>query len=159
MTPGGEDYRFDWRRGGAAAGALLAVLMLLGLVYLVAASNQRRDDAMEMERRAYDVTLLTTSIDGSISRAEAGLGQFALDEDVKTSGNIYYSYWRLAGRQMEQLKSLVRSDPKQVQRVEELQRLYGELGAKFDQAARVITAKQGDTGIRYYYGAVREPAE
>ena len=159
MTPGGDDYRFDWRRGGAAAGALLAVLMLLGLVYLVAASNQQRDDALDMERRAYDVTLLTRSIDASISRAEAGLGQFALDEDVKTSGNIYYSYWRLAGRQMQQLKALVRSDPKQVQRVEELQALYRELGAKFDQAARVITAKQGDIGIRYYYGAVREPAE
>jgi len=159
MTPGGDEMRFDWRRGGAAVGALVAVLLLLGLVFLVAASNQERDRALAMERRAYDVTLLTRSIDASISRAEAGLGQFALDEDVKGSGNIYYSYWRLAGRQIQQLKELAGSNPRQRARIEELQRLYGELGTKFDQVARVVTAKRGDFGIKYYYAAVREPIE
>ena len=111
MTPGGNENRFDWRRGGAAVGAFVAVLLLLGMVYLVAASNQERDRALNMERHAYDVTLLTQSIGASVSRAEAALGQFALDENVKTSGNIYYTYWQLAGRQIEQLKTLVRSDP------------------------------------------------
>ena len=159
MTPGGDENRFDWRRGGAAAGAFVALLLLLGLVFLVASSNQERDRALAMERRAYDVTLLTRSIDASISRAEAALGQFALDEDVKGSGNIYYSYWRLAGRQMQQLKELVGSNPEQRSRIEELQRIYGELGGKFDQAARVITSKRGDYGVRYYYAAVREPSE
>jgi signal transduction histidine kinase len=151
--------RFDWRRVGAAAGALVAVLLLLALVFLVASSNEQRGAALNLERRAYDVTLLTRSIDASISRAEAGLGQFALDEEVKSSGNIYYSYWRLAGRQMEQLKELVRSNPEQVKRVEELQHLYRTLGAKFDQAARVITAKHSDYGISYYYAAAQEPTE
>lgn len=160
MRPGEDDIRFDWRRGGAAAaGALVAVLLLLSLVYLVASSNTQRDMALTQERRAYDVTLLTRSIDASISRAEAGLGQFALDEDVRGSGNIYYSYWRLAGRQMEQLKKLVRADPAQVRRVEDLQALYDTLGTKFDQAARVITAQQGDYGISYYYAATQDPAE
>ena len=159
MSSGDDQIRFDWRRGGAAAVALIAVLLLLGLVYLVASSNQQRDRALGLERRAYDVTLLTRSIDASVSRAEAALGQFALDEDVKGSGNIYYSYWRLAGRQMQQLSQLVRDNPEQVQRVEELQQLYEYLGAKFDQAARVITARQGDYGISYYYAAAREPQE
>ena len=159
MTPGGNENRFDWRRGGAAVGALVAVLLLLGMVYLVAASNQERDRALNMERHAYDVTLLTQSIGSSVSRAEAALGQFALDENVKTSGNIYYTYWQLAGRQIGQLKTLVRSDPEQLQRVEELQRLYQELGGKFAAVARVITAQRGADGISYYYGAIREPVE
>ncbi|QNM81999.1 response regulator [Sphingomonas sabuli] len=160
MTPGGDDIRFDWRRGGAAAaGALIAVLLLLSLVYLVASSNQQRDSALNQERRAYDVTLLTRSIDASLSRAEAGLGQFAVDEDVKGSGNVYYSYWRLAGRQMAELRGFVRRDPEQVQRVEELQALYATLGEKFDEAARVITSKQGDYGLGYFYSATRDPAE
>jgi signal transduction histidine kinase/CheY-like chemotaxis protein len=159
MTPQEDGMHLDWRRGGAAAGALVAVLLLLALVFLVASSNEQRHSALNLERRAYDVTLLTRSIDASISRAEAGLGQFALDEEVKRSGNVYYSYWRLAGRQMEQLKELVRTNPEQVKRVEELQRLYRTLGAKFDQAARVITAKQGDYGISYYYAAAQEPTE
>ena len=104
----GEDRRFDWRGGGAAAGALLAALVLLGMVFLVAMSNNARDDALDGERHAYDVTLLTRSLDASISRSEAALGRFVLDEQVKTSGNIYYSQWRLAGQQIYELGKALR---------------------------------------------------
>ena len=52
MTPG-EEPRFDWRRGGAAAGALIATLVLLGMVVLVAITNTARDDALDAERHAY----------------------------------------------------------------------------------------------------------
>jgi CHASE3 domain sensor protein len=118
MTPGGDEIRFDWRRGGAAAGALVAVLLLLGLVYLVAASNQERDRALTLERSAYDVTLLTRSVDASIARSEAALGRFVLDERPN-SGNIYYANWQLAGRQINQLARLVRDNPEQRQRIAE----------------------------------------
>ncbi len=158
MTPGGDERRFDWRRGGAAAGAMVAVLLLLGLVYLVAASNHERDRALQMERHAYDVTLLTRSIDASISRAEAGLGQYALDENVQT-GNIYYSYWRQAGRQIAQLKQQASSNPEQQKRLQDLQDIYRDLGAKFDNVARVIGAKKGDYGISYFYAAMKDPME
>jgi signal transduction histidine kinase len=154
MTAGVEEIRFDWRRVAAAAGALMAVLMLLGLVFLVAMSNEDRDQALQLERHAYDVTLLTRSVDASISRSEAALGRFALDEDVKTSGNIYLSYWRLGGQQLAQLKRLAGTNPEQKQRLDELQKLYDQLGARFDQVARIITARQGDYGISYYYAAV-----
>ncbi len=150
---------FDWRRFGAAAGALVAVLLLVALVFLVAVSNRDRDRALDLERHAYDVTLLTRSIDANISRSEAALGRFALDEDVRTSGNIYLSYWRLAGRQIDQLKRLGSTTSEQKQRVAELQRLYDELGAKFDDVARVITAKKGDYGISYYYSVVGPEAK
>src|SRR5215218_10270802 len=120
MTPGGDDLQFDWRRGGAAAGALFATLILLGMVFLVAISNQARDRALEGERHAYDVNLLTRAVDSSIARAEAALGRFVLDENVRTSGNIYYCQWRLAAQQSDQLERLVRSDPKQREPVKEL---------------------------------------
>ncbi len=155
----GNPIRFDWRRGGAAAGALVAVLLLLGLVVLVAISNGDRDKALELERHAYEVTLLSRSIDANISRSEAALGRFALDERVNTSGNIYLSYWRLAGREIEQLKRLGSTSPEQKQRVAELERLYNELGAKFDNVARAITAKKGDYGISYYYSTVGPDAD
>ena len=158
MTSGGDAIRFDWRRGGAAAGALVAVLLLLGLVFLVAWSNGERDKALEQERHAYDVTLLTRSIDASVSRAEAGLGQFALDENVKT-GNIYYSYWQLAGRQIEQLKSSASANAEQQRRLKELQDIYNQLGGKFDNVARVVTARKGDLGVNYYYKAMKDPLQ
>src|SRR5690349_3856801 len=122
MQSGGEDIQFDWRRGGAAAGALIATLILLAMVVLVAMSNQTRDKALEGERHAYDVNLLTRSVDASIARAEAGLGRFVLDEDEDISGNIYYSQWRLAGQQITQLERLVQDDPQQRARVQELKK-------------------------------------
>ncbi|MGN6155145.1 MAG: ATP-binding protein [Sphingomicrobium sp.] len=154
MTPGGDEIRFDWRRGGAAAAGLVAVLLLLGLVFLVAMSNEDRDQALQLERHAYDVTLLTRSVDASISRSEAALGRFALDADVKTSGNTYLSYWRLAGMQIQQLRQIAATNPEQQQRLKDLQGIYDQLGAKFNEVARIVTARHGDYGISYYYAAV-----
>jgi CHASE3 domain sensor protein len=92
-------------------------------------------------------------VDASISRAEAGLGRFVLDEEVKTSGNIYYSQWRLAGQQIRQLERLVRSDPEQRKRVLELMQLYQVRGQEFALAARATVAKQGSGGTGYFYQA------
>jgi signal transduction histidine kinase/CheY-like chemotaxis protein len=125
------------------------------MVVLVAMSNQTRDRALAGERHAYDVNLLSRAVDASISRAEAGLGRFVLDEEVKTSGNIYYSQWRLAGQQIRQLERLVRSDPAQRKRVQELDRLYQMRGEEFAAAARATVAKQGSGGTGYFYQAAQ----
>ena len=157
MTPIADESRFDWRRGGAAVGALVAVLVLLVMVYLVASSNEQRERALEMERNAYDVTLLTRSVDASIARSEAALGRFVLDENVSTSGNIYYSNWRLAGRQINQLGRLVRQDPQQRRRIGELRELYNQRGEQFAQAARATVTKRGAGGTSYFYAAAISP--
>jgi signal transduction histidine kinase len=153
----GDDRRFDWRGGGAAAGALLAALILLGMVFLVSVSNDARDDALDGERHAYDVTLLTRSLDASISRAEAALGRFVLDEQVKTSGNIYYSQWRLAGQQIFELGKLLHDEPSQSDRLSRLQQLYRQRGEEFALAARATVAGRGAGGTSYYYAAAQSP--
>ena len=153
----GEDRRFDWRGGGAAAGALLAALVLLGMVFLVAMSNNARDDALDGERHAYDVTLLTRSLDASISRSEAALGRFVLDEQVKTSGNIYYSQWRLAGQQIFELGKELRKDPSQRERLVRLEKLFRQRGEEFALAARATVAGRGAGGTSYYYAAAQSP--
>ena len=153
MTPVGEELHFDWRRGGAAAGGLIATLVLLAMVVLVALSNDARERALEAERRAYNVALVVRSVDASMSRAEAALGRFVLDEEVRTSGNIYYSQWRLAGHQISQLERLVRSSPEQRKRVQELARLYYQRSQELAPAARAAVAKQGQGGTSYYYTA------
>jgi signal transduction histidine kinase/ActR/RegA family two-component response regulator len=155
MQSGGEDLRFDWRRGGAAAGALIATLILLAMVVLVAMSNQTRDRALAGERRAYDVNLLTRSVDASIARAEAALGRFVLDEDVERSGNIYYSEWRRADRQISQLQRLVSANPQQLARVRDLRLLFSQRGEQFAAAARATVARQGAGGTPYFYQAAK----
>lgn len=150
-----EDRRFDWRGGGAAAGALIAALVLLGMVFLVAVSNKARDEALDGERHAYDVSLVTRSLDASISRSEAALGRFVLDEKVDKSGNIYYSQWRLAGSQLFQLGKLLRDEPSQQDRLLRLNRLYRLRGEEFALAARATVTKRGVGGTSYYYAAAK----
>ena len=148
-----DDQRMDWRRGGAAAGGLIAALILLGMVFMVTLSNKARDQALDVERHAYDVTLLTRTLDATISRSEAALGRFVLDEQVKTSGNIYYAQWRLAGQQIAELERLLRTEPAQRARVRQLERLYQTRGVEFALAARATVAGRGAGGTSYYYAA------
>jgi signal transduction histidine kinase len=154
MTPRDEqldEQLFDWRRGGAAAIALIATLVLLGMVVLVAMTNSARDEALQAERHAYDVTLLTRTMDSSIARAEAAVGRYALDEDPKTSGSRYYSQWRLAGQQLNQLERSVSRDADQTRRITELRALFNERGQQFSDVARYIAGRQKTYGISYYY--------
>ena len=157
MTPAGDEVQFDWRRGGAAAGGLIATLVLLVMVILVALSNDARERALQAERQTYNVALVVRSVDASISRSEAALGRFVLDEEVRTSGNIYYSQWRLADHQINQLAALLRNNPTQRQRVEELKQLYLTRGQELAVAARAASAKQGQGGTAYFYAAGLSP--
>ena len=108
MIGDGEDIRFDWRRGGAAVLGLVAALILLGMVYLVAYANTLRERALTAERHSYQVALVVRNLSSSVSRAEAALGRFVLDEDTKQggSGALYTDGWALAGYQIEQLRTL-----------------------------------------------------
>ncbi|MFC7535761.1 ATP-binding protein [Sphingomonas sp. GCM10030256] len=158
MTAVFDDQRFDWRRGGAAAGALLATLVLLGMVLLVALSNQARDRALARERQAYDVTLLVRTVDNTISRAEGAIGRFVLDEDTGPTGSgaVYADQWRLASYQLGQLRELVRNNPEQAARVDELRTLFNARGAQLAAAARAAAAGKGEGGLGVLYASTRE---
>jgi signal transduction histidine kinase/ActR/RegA family two-component response regulator len=153
----GDDSKFDWGRGWAAAGAFVAALILITMVVLVAVSNQARDTALETERHAYDVNLLTRNVDATLLRSQAALGTFVLDEQARTSGNIYYSQWRLAGEQIAQLDRLVTHDDAQSRRVDQLEKLYAQRGIELATAARAVSGKNGTTAINFYYAATQSP--
>src|SRR5437773_5840584 len=154
MRAGDEDeIRFDWRRGGAAAAGLFAALVLVVMVFAVKFANDARERALTAERHAYEVALVVRNVSSNVSRAEAALARFVLDEDVKTSGNIYASDWQLAGFQIDQLKALERYSPEQQRRVAVLRQLYDKRAGELALAARAALAKQGDTGISYFYAA------
>src|SRR3954464_7256220 len=136
MIGDGDEIRFDWRRGGAAAAGLVAALFLLVIVFLVKFANDAREQALTAERHAYDVALVVRNVSANVARSEAALARFVLDEDVKTSGNIYASDWQLAGFQIRQLKDLMRGNPAQQRRVGELESLYNLRGSELALAAR-----------------------
>jgi signal transduction histidine kinase/ActR/RegA family two-component response regulator len=148
-----EAVRFDWRRGGAAAAGLVMALVLVVMVFAVKFANDARERALDAERQSNQVALVVRNVSANISRAEAALARFVLDEDVKTSGNIYASDWQLAGYQINQLKQLEQGSPAQRVRVAQLQQLYDRRDKELAVAARAALAKQGDTGISYFYAA------
>jgi signal transduction histidine kinase/ActR/RegA family two-component response regulator len=153
MIGDGDEVRFDWRRGGAAAAGLFAALVLVVMVFLVAFANDARERALSAERHSYDVALVVRNVSSNISRAEAALARFVLDENQKTSGNIYSSNWELAGYQIRQLAKLVRPNLDQERRVAELQKIYQQRGEELSLAARAALRRQDQSGISYFYQA------
>src|SRR5881392_82363 len=123
-----EAVRFDWRRGGAAAVGLLAALVLVAMVFAVKFANDARERALGAERQANQVALVVRNVSANVSRADAALARFTLDEDEKGSGNVYASAWQLAGFQIDQLKALERNNPEQRRRVAQVEGLYEEHG-------------------------------
>jgi signal transduction histidine kinase/ActR/RegA family two-component response regulator len=154
MIGDGDEVRFDWRRGGAAAAGLSAALVLLAMVFLVKFANDSRERALSAERHAYDVALVVRNVSSNVSRAEATLARFVLDEDKKT-GSVYASDWQTAGSQINQLEKLLRANSAQRRRIIELQQLYQKRGDELALAVRAALAKQGQSGISYYYQAAK----
>ena len=147
-----EQSSGSWRRGWASAGAILATILLIGLIAMVTITNRQRDEALAWERHTYDVMLLTRTADASIARSEAALGRYVLNEDPDT-GTLYYTEWRAAGRQIGELKRLVRRDLDQRARTEQLTALYRKRGQELSIAATAAAAKQGSGGVNWFFQA------
>src|ERR1700759_4245241 len=130
-----DEVRFDWRRGGAPVAGLFAALVLVAMIFLVKFANDAREKALAGERHNYEVALIVRSVSTNVSRAEAALARFTLDEDVKGSGNIYASDWQLAGFQIDQLRGLMKGSPEQLRRVDELRGYYQKRGDELSLAA------------------------
>lgn len=151
---GDGEIRFDWRRGGAAAVGLFAALILFGMVILVKVTNDAREQALTAERHSYDVALVVRNVNSTISRSEAALGRFVLDEQPQT-GRLYSSDWNTARYQISQLARLVRGNKAQERRVQKLELLYNKRGEELSLAARAAVAGQDQSGISYFYQAGR----
>ncbi|QPQ55071.1 response regulator [Allosphingosinicella flava] len=141
-----------WRRGWASVGAVLATIALVGLIVMVTLTNKARDRALDWERHTYDVVLLTRTVDASIARSEAALGRYVLDEQ-RATGTLYYDEWRLAARQIDQLRKLVHRDPAQASRVADLTKLFEARGTELTTAAGQAAEGEGSGGVPYFYQA------
>jgi signal transduction histidine kinase/ActR/RegA family two-component response regulator len=98
--------------------------------------------------------LLTRTVDATIARAEAALGRFVLDEEQAT-GTVYYTEWRRAGRQIDELQRQVSDDPAQAARVRELRQLYARRGGELARAATAAARRTGSESVAWFYQAGR----
>jgi signal transduction histidine kinase/CheY-like chemotaxis protein len=149
-TEGGSSG--SWRRGWASAGALLATILLIALIVMVTLSNRARDEAIGWERHTYEVLWATRTVDATMARAEATLGRFVLDEQEAT-GRAYYEEWRRAGRYISLLQRMIRQNPEQQARVEQLKQLYQVRDRELAAAASAAAAKRESGGVPLFYQA------
>jgi CHASE3 domain sensor protein len=148
----GEETPGSWRRGWASAGAVAATILLIGLIFMVTASSRQRDEALAWERQTYNVMLLTRSADATMARSEAALGRYVMNEDPAT-GTLYYNEWRSSARVIGELQRLVRDDPRQRARIEELKTLHRQRGEELAQAANAAAAGVGSGGLPWFFQA------
>ena len=131
MMDDGEDVRFDWRRGGAAAAGLVAALVLVAMVFLVKFANDAREQALTAERQAYRRRPGRPQRQRQHRRAPKPRSRrFVLDENVDPSGNIYASDWQLAGYQIGQLKRLDAQQPGAAAPRRRAEALYNKRGER-----------------------------
>jgi signal transduction histidine kinase/ActR/RegA family two-component response regulator len=145
----------SWRGRWASAVALIAAIGLVVLLGLVTTARQDRDAALKLERNTYEAMQLARSVDLSIARAEAAMGRYVLDANQQ-SASQYYQEWRLAARQIAQLRALPLDEP-QLQRVDELRRLFNLRGQELSVAAAASKRRDGLTGIGLFYRAAQSP--
>ena len=152
MVGDGEEVRFDWRRGGAAAAGLVAALVLVTMVFLVKFANDARENALAAERQANQVSLIVRNVSANVARAEAALARFVLDEKIEAQRQS--STPAPGETPATRLTSSRRSSatiPSRQRALPSVQQLYDKRGEELALAARAALAKQGDTGISYFY--------
>ncbi len=143
-----------WQGRWASAVALVGAIILIGLLGLVTLTNRNRDAALALERNVYESMHLVRAVDGSIARAEAAMGRYVLDL-APESGTSYYQEWRRAAHQIGQLRDLVRDDPQQVERVDQLRRLFNQRGQELARAASAASRSEASLGLGLFYSAIR----
>ncbi len=145
-----------WRAVWVSASALLATLALIALIFMITWTNRARDEAIEWERRSYEVVALTRTIDAGVARSEAALGRYVLDEQRQT-GTDYYNEWRAAGYQIGQLRRLLRQDSAQESRAVRLAELFDQRNRELAPAATAAEQGQGQGGLGLLYQAAASP--
>ncbi|WP_174273736.1 ATP-binding protein [Sphingomonas bacterium] len=138
----------------AAVFALIAAALLVALVTLVQQSNHERDVALARKQHSFDVMMLTSELDGALSRSEAALGRYVTDGSVQT-GALYLDQWRRAGRELDTLADLVGDDPEQAARAAALKQLYVRRGAELAKSATLASYKRGWAALSLFSQAGR----
>ncbi len=151
-----EGVPSSWRAVWISAAALLATLALIGLIFMITWANRARDDAIQWERRSFEVVALTRMIDASVARSEAALGRYVLDEQRQT-GTDYYNEWRAAGFQIGQLRRLLRRDAGQERRAARLAELFNQRNNELAPAASAAERGEGQGGLGLLYQAAASP--
>jgi signal transduction histidine kinase len=154
---GSDDHIDDlprWRRLIAVTLGL-ALTLALGLAFFLAnRATQERDDALDNQRRSYEVIAIARSLEGTVARAESLLARYVVSVDAK-DGQRYTDEWRFAGTLIENLRRASRDDPEKRRYIDLLRAAYEKRGATLNDVALRTTYDQRLGALGRLYEANR----
>lgn len=144
--------RAHWRTIMMVIVALLGAGVAAALINTLGESARERDRALRLQSHSYEVMILTRTLAGTISHAEATLGRFVISGE-KNLGLQYSAQWVLAGQQIDRLDTETRDNRVQQARVDALRKAYGERGSELSLIALSTQYKKNDQALARYYAA------
>ncbi|CAN5145058.1 hypothetical protein BH10PSE13_BH10PSE13_07140 [soil metagenome] len=154
---GSDDHIDDlprWRRLIAVTLGL-ALTLALGLAFFLAnRATQEREEALDNQRRSYEVIAVARSLEGTVARAESQLARYVVSVDPK-DGQRYSDQWRFAGTLIENLRRVSRGDKRKRYYNDLLRAAYTERGATLNDIALRTTYDQRLGALGRLYEANR----
>ena len=143
-----------WRRFVPVILGLALTLSLALLFVLVNRATRDRDDALNQQRRSYEVIALARDLEGSIARAESLLARYVVSIDV-TDGQRYTDEWRMGGTLLDSLRRASRDDPVKREMIDDLRAAYVQRGRTLNDIALRTTYDQRLGALGRLYEANR----
>ncbi|HEX7823093.1 MAG TPA: ATP-binding protein [Sphingobium sp.] len=143
-----------WRRLMPVALGLALAFALALLFVLASHAATEREDALDKQRRSYEVIAIARNLEGTVARAESLLARYVVSVDPK-DGQRYTDQWRLTGTLIENLRRSSRDDPEKLRYITLLRTTYGERGKTLNDIALRTTYDQRLGALGRLYEANR----
>jgi signal transduction histidine kinase len=135
--------------------AAAMVLTLGTLLYFASRASAERDEALDLQRRSYEVINLVQRVDATLAQSESILARYVVSLEPD-EGRRYQDSWRSAGTQIVTLKRFVRDNPQQRVNVAELERAYMDRGRILNDIALRTTYEQRLGALGRFYAAGKD---
>jgi signal transduction histidine kinase len=133
----------------------LALALALGLLFILASrAASDRENALNNQRRSYEVIAIARNVEGTVARAESLLARYVVSVDAK-DGQRYSDQWRLAGTLIDNLRRASRDDPDKVRYLRLLRDAYTARGKTLNDIALRTTYDQRLGALGRLYEANR----
>lgn len=154
---GSDDHIDDlpqWRRLIPVALGLSLAFALALLFSLASHAASDREDALDKQRRSFEVIAIARNLEGTVARAESLLARYVVSVDAK-DGQRYTDQWRLTATLIENLRRSSRDDPEKLRYISLLRTAYAERGKTLNDIALRTTYDQRLGALGRLYEANR----
>ncbi|WP_197707361.1 ATP-binding protein [Sphingobium sp. LB126] len=151
-----DEQATGWRAGARRFLPLVLVVLLIGSLgtLLYSASNASRDhqQALDEQRRSYEIIALARAFEAKTARAEVTLARYVISLDPDT-GRLFQDQWRTAASQLKAMSYATREAGWQRHNVQALQVAFDQRGKTLSEIGLRTTYDQKMTALAKFHQA------